>query len=55
MMVKGEKVDEFVYTAKIKGNMNFVYPSKTEQKANFIYYVRQNRKIWKEICNGKTK
>jgi len=37
IMVKGGKMNEFVYTAKIKDSMNFVYPSKTEQKANFVY------------------
>ena len=37
MMVKGGKMDELIYTAKIKDNMNLVYPSKTEQKVNFVY------------------
>ncbi|OYT33346.1 hypothetical protein B6U96_16160 [Archaeoglobales archaeon ex4484_92] len=36
-MVKGEKMDEFVYTTKIKDSMNFVYPSKTEQNVKFVY------------------
>ena len=36
-MVKGEKMDEFVYTIKIKDSMKFVYPSKTKQNVNFVY------------------
>jgi len=36
---KGEKMNELVYTVKIRNSMNFVYPSKTEQKANFMYTI----------------
>lgn len=36
-MVKGEKMDEFVYTTKIKDSMDFVYLLKTKQNVKFVY------------------